>query len=136
MLTPVPNPPPRTVVTPGNRRGLWADRLAPARAKPGQWFLLDGDWSQAVAGQIRSGRVKGVARGEFETRRRRQANGRYHVYVRFVGASDLPDWAKGWTLARVVEEKLPRRWSDEGDMQVQLPGTPERWIDVGRLPAE
>lgn len=141
MVTPVKTPPPVRTKGKGRRKPYaWEERLAPVRRKPLQWFLLDGDWSQSVAGQIRRGTLKGIAKGEFQTKRRRTDNGRYHVYVRYVGDVPVPEDdpldTGGWTLAKVTEAQLPRRWGTDGDLEVFLPADDfggERWVSMSDL---
>lgn len=76
-------PPPAPAYGSRGKRNVsvWEARLREPREHPGEWFQLPGDFSEAVAGQIKSGRVSGVARGEFATKRRRLPNGRYLVFV-------------------------------------------------------
>jgi hypothetical protein len=71
------------------RKGVWIERLAPLRDRPGEWAKFP-DTNAGLAHNIKSGRLVGVEAGEFETRAIRQGkSGKCDVYVRFVGKADL-----------------------------------------------
>lgn len=119
-------PPPSTPSEPPSRRGprtpgrhgpgrpakVWDERLALARADPGTWHKLSGDYSESVAGALRAGRYSGTRRGELETRRQKQPDGRFHVWVRVVAGGAPVVEPDGIDWEDVNEDGVPRHYVD------------------------
>lgn len=82
--------PPPIVRTTGY--GPWAAALAPFRKKPGKSGRLPGGpfeqtYAYNLASRINTGKVSGVARGEFSATSRQMPEG-YYVWVEYVGGGD------------------------------------------------
>lgn len=79
----------------GSRKvGVWVQRLAPFKERPGKWGKLPGYWLSPVAASIKKGEYNGVEAGEFEaTTRVPKADGgknappknKVEIWVRYVG---------------------------------------------------
>lgn len=95
---------------PGRPAKVWAQRLAKARANPGVWTRLDGDFSVSVAGALRAGRYAGTKKGELETRRRSLGNGRFEVWVRVVTGDAAPVELEDW--GELNHDGVPVRYVD------------------------
>lgn len=119
ITTPSDPPPPRSLAATPGRHGpgrparVWTDRLRPARANPGVWHQLPGDYSVSVAGALRAGRYAGTKPGELEARRRVQPTGRYLVWVRVVGDVSEPVRSDDIDWGAVNHEGVPLHYVDE-----------------------
>lgn len=71
------------------RKGVWQERLAPFRERPGEWGKLPGVWNGGSVAAIKSGRLSGIDAGEFEAvcRNGRTVDGsiKFDLWVRYVG---------------------------------------------------
>lgn len=81
------DPPPASIT----RKAVWADRIAPLRAHPGEWAKFEGA-SVNTAFMIRKGGREGITAGEFEAIAANQIKyreagqaGKCDMFVRFVG---------------------------------------------------
>jgi len=67
------------------RKGVWVVRLAPFRARPGEWGRLPGLWDVNSATRIKRGKMHGVERSEFEAVLRGIVDGKGVLWVRYIG---------------------------------------------------
>ena len=80
--------PPTTTRAPSHH-GVWAERLAPLRDRPGEWAKV-GRVHSATALKIKRGQMLGIPAGEFEATLRDvdRTENKGTLYVRYVGGSD------------------------------------------------
>lgn len=65
--------------------GKHDDLIAKLRARRGEWAKLGTYRSSSYAARWQSGRIAGTKPGEFEAVCRKTADGKYDVYVRYLG---------------------------------------------------
>jgi len=68
-----------------NDLSKYASEAAALRAQPGKWALVIEGTGPSIGGQVRAGRLTNFPKGEFEATSRKRSDGKYDVYVRFVG---------------------------------------------------
>lgn len=70
------------------RSGRWVRVTQELRARPGQWAKVDtGVTNTAFATMLKQGRLGNAEPGEFEATCRRNDDGTYDVYARYVGSA-------------------------------------------------
>lgn len=67
------------------RNGKWARICDELRTRPGQWARVHTSTSTAFATMLKQGKLGGSAPGEFEATCRRNVDGKYEIYARYVG---------------------------------------------------
>lgn len=72
--------------------GATAARVAPLRERPGEWARIRGGYTnptaaRAYAAIVRKGRQLGIDEGEFETATRKNDEGTWDVFARYVGGA-------------------------------------------------
>lgn len=79
-----------TELPPDNRKGrkrsrFYTDVAVQARKNPAEWVVLKGYRSAAIASHMRAGKYPAINPDDHEIECRRETDGRYTLYVKYVG---------------------------------------------------
>lgn len=81
-----------TAVPEKKRAGKWvricAELRVGAKTRPGEWARIYTSGNTAFATMLKQGKLGDAVPGEFEALSRRNADGKYDIYARFVGVGD------------------------------------------------